>query len=42
MTTFDTPRKKKKIENIVGKEDNVGKQHFLLFPKCFLLYERPI
>ena len=24
-----------KIENIVGKEENAGYQHFLLFPKCF-------
>ena len=24
-----------KIENIVGKEENAGYQHFLLFPPCF-------
>ena len=24
-----------KIENIVGKEENAGYQHFLLFPQCF-------
>ena len=24
-----------KIENIVGKEENAGYQHFLLFPHCF-------
>ena len=23
------------IENIVGKEENAGYQHFLLFPQCF-------
>ena len=23
------------IENIVGKEENAGHQHFLLFPQCF-------
>ena len=23
-------------ENIVGKGENAGSQHFLLFPKCFL------
>ena len=23
------------IENIVGKGENAGYQHFLLFPKCF-------
>ena len=25
----------KRIENIVGKEENSGYQHFLLFPQCF-------
>ena len=24
-----------RVENIVGKEENVGYQHFLLFPLCF-------
>ena len=24
-----------KIENIMGKEENAGYQHFLLFPQCF-------
>ena len=24
-----------RIENIVGKEENAGYQHFLLFPLCF-------
>ena len=24
-----------KVENIVGKGENVGYQHFLLFPQCF-------
>ena len=23
-----------RVENIVGKEENAGKQHFLLFPQC--------
>ena len=23
------------VENIVGKEENAGFQHFLLFPQCF-------
>ena len=23
------------VENIVGKEENAGYQHFLLFPQCF-------
>ena len=31
---FTTP-KKKPFENIVGKEENAGNQHFLLFPQCF-------
>ena len=24
-----------RIENIAGKEENAGYQHFLLFPRCF-------
>ena len=36
MTPLDVSEK----ENIVGKEENVGNQHFLLFPECFLLYQR--
>ena len=28
--------KKKAFENIVGKEENGGNQHFLLFPQRFL------
>ena len=27
---------KKLFENIVGKGENAGYQHFLLFPQCFL------
>ena len=27
---------KKPFENIVGKGENAGDQHFLLFPECFL------
>ena len=34
-----TPRKKP-FENIVGKGENAGNQHFLLFPQCFLPYQR--
>ena len=30
-----TPRKKP-FENIFGKGENAGNQHFLLFPQCFL------
>ena len=28
--------KKKPLENIEGKGENAGEQHFLLFPQCFL------
>ena len=28
------------LENIVGKEENAGNQHFLLFPQCFQLYHK--
>ena len=31
---------KKTFKNIVGKEENAGNQHFLLFPQCFLPYLR--
>ena len=30
--------KKKTLENSVGKEENAGNEHFLLFPKCFQAY----
>ena len=32
-----TSPRKKPFENIVGKGENAGNQHFLLFPQCFLL-----
>ena len=35
-----TPLGYKPFENIVGKEENAGNQHFLLFPQCFLLHHR--
>ena len=25
----------RRVENIVGKGENAGNQHFLLFPQCF-------
>ena len=34
--------REKPFENIVGKGENAGNQHFLLFPKCFLPYENQI
>ena len=33
---------KKFLENIVGKGENAGYQHFLLFLQCFLLHQREI
>ena len=30
-----------RIENIVGKGENAGDQHFLLFPQCFLKLSFP-
>ena len=30
------------FENIVGKEENAGNQHFLLFPQRFLLFSKQI
>ena len=36
------PLKKKLFENIVGEEENAGKQHFLLLPQGFLLNQRKI
>ena len=37
---FLTTLKQKVFENIVGKGENAGNQHFLLLPQCFLLYLR--
>ena len=42
MTSFDNHGKKKPFENIMGKGENAGNWHFLLFPQCFLSYERQI
>ena len=35
-------QKKKALENTWGKGGNAGNQHFLLFPQCFVLYQREI
>ena len=32
---FLTTLKKTPFENIVGKWENAGNQHFLIFPQCF-------
>ena len=29
-------QKERAVENIVGKGENAGNQHFLLFPQCYL------
>ena len=34
-----TPRNRPS-ENIVGKGENAGYQHFILLPQCFLPYQR--
>ena len=34
--------KKKPFENIVRKRENAGNQHFLLFPQCFLSFQKQI
>ena len=36
-----TTLRKKPYENIVGKGENAGNQHFLLFPQCFLAHQSP-
>ena len=41
MTPFDAQRKKP-FENIVGKGENAGYQHFLLFPQYSLHSEGQI
>ena len=35
-----THHQMKAFENIVGKEENAGNQHFLLFPQCFLPFTK--
>ena len=41
IPTFNTSEGKKTFENIVGKGENAGNQHFLLFfPQCFLPFPR--
>ena len=34
--------KRNPFKNIEGKEENAGKQHFLLFPQCFQSYRGQI
>ena len=40
IPTFNTLKKKKAFQNIVGKGENGGNQHCLLFPEFFLLFFR--
>ena len=35
---FKQPWRRQLLRNIVGKGENAGNQHFLLFPQCFLPY----
>ena len=37
FTTLLMTLKKKPFENMVGKGENAHNQHYLLFPRCFLL-----
>ena len=37
-----TTLRKTHLENIVGKGENAGNQHFLLFPQCFLPFPKQI
>ena len=41
IPTLNDPEKKA-FENIVGKRENAGNQHFLLFPQCFLPFPKQI
>ena len=41
IPTFNDP-KEGGFENISGKGENAGNQHFLLFPKCFLPFPKQI
>ena len=36
MTSFEAHAKENPFANIVGKGENAGIQHFLLFSQCFL------
>ena len=41
IPTYNNPEKES-FENIVGKGENAGNQHFLLFPQCFLPFPKQI
>ena len=36
ISTFNNPREQNTFQNTVGKEENAGYQHFLLFPVLYM------
>ena len=41
--TFNDPKKKKMlVENVLGKRENAGNQHFLFYPERFLPFSKQI
>ena len=42
QSRFLTTLRKTPFENIVGKGENAGNQHFLLFPQCFPPFQKQI
>ena len=42
QTRLLTTLRKEAFENILGKGENAGNQHFLLFPKMFLPFPKQI
>ena len=42
QSRLSTTLRVKTLENNVEKGENAGNQHFLLFPQCFLPYQREI
>ena len=40
ILTFNDPYKEGFGKQVVEKGEKTGYQHFLLFPQCFLLYQR--
>ena len=39
-TDFSRPPIRRTFKNIVGKGENAGNQHFLLFPQCFVTLKK--
>ena len=35
-------QRKEAFENILGKGENAGNQHFLLLPQCFLPFQKQV